>query len=47
MKNLFTGMLLGAVIGGVIGTVASDDIYDMTNQVMKKGKKLAKKCNLM
>lgn len=47
MKNLITGMLLGAVIGGVIGTVASDDICDVTNQMIKKGKKLAKKCNLM
>lgn len=45
MKNWITGMIVGAMIGGVIGTIASDEIYDITNMVMKKGKKLAKKCN--
>ena len=43
MKNWITGILVGAVIGGVIGTIASDEIYDIKNMVMKKGRKLAKK----
>ena len=43
MKNLMTGMLLGAMIGGIFGTIASDEIYDIKNLMMKKGKKLAKK----
>ena len=47
MRNLLTGVLVGAVIGGVIGTIASDEIYDIKNMMMKKGKKLAKKCHLM
>lgn len=45
MRNWITGVLVGAMIGGVIGTIASDEIYDIKNMVMKKGKKLAKKCN--
>ena len=47
MKNLVTGMIFGAVIGGVIGTMASDEIYDIKNTIMKKSKKFAKKCNWM
>lgn len=47
MKNWITGMLVGAVLGGVVGTIASDEIYDIKNMMMKKGKKLAKKCNWM
>ena len=47
MKNLMTGMLFGAVIGGIIGTMASDEIYDIKNTIMKKTKKLAKKYNWM
>lgn len=45
MKNLVTGMIFGAVIGGVIGTMASDEIYDIKNMIAKKSKKFAKKCN--
>ena len=47
MRNLITGVVVGAVIGGVIGTIASEEIYDVKNMIMKKGKKLAKKCNWM
>ena len=47
MKNLVTGVIVGAVIGGMIGTVASDEIYDIKNMIVKKGKKLAKKCDWM
>ena len=47
MKNLITGMLIGAIIGGMVGTVASDDIYDMKRKIMKNGKKFMKKCKLM
>ena len=36
MKNLMTGMFLGAILGGVVGTMASDDIYDFKKMVMKK-----------
>ena len=43
MKNLMTGIVCGAIIGGIVGTVASDEIYDMKNMVMKKSKKFAKK----
>lgn len=47
MKNLMTGILFGAVIGGMIGTMASDEIYDIKNTIMKKTKKFAKKYNWM
>lgn len=47
MKNLITGMIIGATLGCIVGTVASDDICDMKNMIMKRGKKLAKKYKLM
>ena len=47
MKNLMAGILFGAVIGGVIGTIASDEIYDIKNTIMKKTKKFANKYNWM
>ena len=47
MRNLVTGMLIGAVIDGMIGTVASDEIYDMKKKIMKNGKKFMKKCNII
>ncbi len=47
MKNLVTGMLIGAIIGGMVGTVASDEIYDIKRKVIKNGRKMMKKCNLM
>ncbi len=43
MKNLMTGMFIGALLGGVVGTMASDEINDFTKMVMKKGKKMMKK----
>lgn len=43
MKNLMTGMFIGALLGGVVGTMASDEINDFTKMVMKKGKKIIKK----
>ena len=43
MKNLMTGMCIGALLGGVVGTMASDEINDFTKMVMKKGKKIMKK----
>ncbi len=43
MKNLMTGMVIGALLGGVVGTMASDEINDFTRMVMKKGKKIMKK----
>ena len=47
MKNLMAGILFGAVIGGMIWTIASDEIYDIKNTIMKKTKKFAKKYNWM
>ncbi len=43
MKNLMTGMVIGALLGGVVGTMASDEINDFTRMIMKKGKKIMKK----
>lgn len=43
MKSLVTGMLIGAMIGGFVGTLASDEIYDFSKTMMKKGKKIMKK----
>ena len=43
MKNLMTGMVIGALLGGVDGTMASDEINDFTRMIMKKGKKIMKK----
>lgn len=45
MKCWLSGVLVGAIVGGIVGTIASDEIYDMKNIMMKKGKKIAKKCN--
>lgn len=43
MKNLVTGMILGALLGGFVGTMASDEINDFGKMMMKKGKKIMKK----
>lgn len=43
MKKLMTGMLIGAMIGGFVGTIASDEINDFGKMCMKKGKKIMKK----
>ena len=40
-------MFIGAILGGMVGTVASDEIYDMSKRIAKKGKKMMKKCNMM
>ncbi len=42
MRNLVTGMVFGALLGGVVGTMASDEIMHFKKMVMKKGKKIAK-----
>lgn len=42
MKNLVTGMILGALLGGFVGTMASDEINDFGKMMMKKGKKIMK-----
>lgn len=47
MRNLITGMFLGAIIGGMVGTVASDEIYDVKKKAMKVGKKFLKKYDMM
>lgn len=46
MKNLVTGMLIGAMIGGAIGTIASDEINDFGKTCFKKGKKIMKKMKM-
>ena len=45
MKNLVTGMVIGAMIGGIFGTMASDEINAFGKMCMKKGKKIIKKFN--
>lgn len=45
MKNLVTGIFIGALLGGVVGTVASDEIYDISRKIVKNGKKMIKKYN--
>ncbi len=45
MKKLVTGMFIGAMLGGIVGTMASDEINDFGKMMMKKGKKLMKKFN--
>ena len=42
MKKLMTGMFLGAILGGVVGTMASDEMYRLKKKVMKKAKKMMK-----
>ena len=43
MKNLITGMFIGAILGGAIGSMASDEINNFGKMMMKKGKKIMKK----
>lgn len=45
MKKLMTGIIIGAMIGGAIGTMASDEINDFSKMCMKKGKRIMKKFN--
>jgi hypothetical protein len=47
MKSLWTGIFIGAMIGGVFGTMASDEIYGMKKRMFRAGKRIAKKYDLM
>lgn len=47
MRSLWAGMVIGAMIGGVFGTVASDEIYGMKKRMCKAGKRFAKKYDLL
>ena len=45
MKRLVTGMIIGAMIGGAIGTMASDEINGFSTVCMEKGEKIMKRFN--
>lgn len=47
MRSLWAGIFIGAMIGGVVGTMASDEIYGMRKRMMKAGKRFAKKYDLV
>ena len=47
MKNFVIGMFLGSMIGGMVGTIASDEIYEVKKKAMKAGKKMLKKYNII
>lgn len=47
MKNFVIGMFLGSFVGGVVGTIASDEIYQIKKKAMKAGKKMLKKYDLI
>lgn len=47
MKNFVIGIMLGSVMGGVIGTIASDEIYQIKKKAMKAGKKMLKKYDII
>lgn len=47
MKNFTIGIMLGAIMGGVIGTIASDEIYQIKKKAMKTGKKILKKYDII
>lgn len=47
MRNFMLGIFLGSVIGGVVGTMASDEICQMKKKAIKTGKKILKKYDLM
>lgn len=42
MKNLMAGMFIGALLGGVVSTMASEELCDFKKMIVKKGKKIAK-----
>ncbi len=42
MKNLVTSMVIGAIVGGAIGSIANDDMMRFKKMMMKKGKKIAR-----
>lgn len=47
MKNFTIGIFLGCVVGGVVGTIASDEIYQIKKKAMKAGKKMLKKYDII
>lgn len=47
MRNFTIGIFLGCVVGGVVGTIASDEIFQIKKKAMKAGKKMLKKYNLV
>lgn len=47
MKNFVLGMFLGSVVGGMVGTIASDEICQAKKKAMKAGKKILKKYNII
>lgn len=47
MKNFVIGIFLGSMIGGMVGTIASDEIYQIKKKAMKAGKKMLKKYDLI
>lgn len=47
MKNFMCGIIIGSVIGGMIGTIASDEIYQVKKKTMKAGKKFLKKYDII
>ena len=47
MRNFVIGMFVGSMIGGVIGTIASDELYQIKKKAMKTGKKMLKKYDLI
>lgn len=47
MKNFVIGIFLGSMIGGMVGTIASDEIYQVKKKAMKAGKKMLKKYNII
>ena len=47
MRNFIIGIMLGSVVGGVVGTIASDEIYQIKKKAMKAGKKMLKKYDLI
>ena len=42
MKNFMWGIFLGSVVGGMVGTIAGDEIYQIKKKAMKVGKKMIK-----
>lgn len=47
MRNFVLGVFLGTVMGGVVGTIASDEIYQIKKKAMKAGKKMLKKYDII
>lgn len=47
MKSLWTGMVIGAVIGGALTTMTNGDMRNVKKKIYKMGRKFAKKCDMM